>query len=85
MTFWVYVLISQTTGRRYIGYTSDIERRLREHNDKKTGKKRFTRKQPGPWSVVYQEEFSSRREAMHREKFLKSGQGREWLAEKLRQ
>ena len=77
--------MSEATGRRYIGYTSDIDRRLREHNDKKAGKKRFTRKQPGPWSLVYQEEFSTRKEAMHREKFLKSGQGREWLSKKLSQ
>ena len=84
MTFWVYVLVSQTTGRRYIGHTSDIERRLREHNDKTTGKMRYTRKQTGPWSLVYEEKFTSRREAMQREQFLKSGQGREWLTHKLR-
>lgn len=32
-----------------------------------------------PWRLVYQKEYESRSEAMEREKYLKSGQGREWL------
>jgi predicted GIY-YIG superfamily endonuclease len=33
MAFWVYILQSQSTGRYYCGYSSDPERRLRQHND----------------------------------------------------
>ncbi|HDM78918.1 MAG TPA: hypothetical protein ENG51_21030 [Deltaproteobacteria bacterium] len=33
MPFWTYVLRSQSTGKLYIGHTSDLKRRLREHND----------------------------------------------------
>ena len=79
MTFCVYILRSETTGQIYIGHTSDLERRLREHNDHKLGKGRYTRKQKGPWRLVYAEEMQSRSEAMMREKFLKSGQGRELI------
>jgi predicted GIY-YIG superfamily endonuclease len=31
--FWVYVLMSKTTGDIYIGQTNDLEARLQEHND----------------------------------------------------
>ena len=40
---------------------------------------RYTYKQKGPWRLIYSEEQSTRGEAMEREKFLKSGQGRDWI------
>ncbi|MCX5885461.1 MAG: GIY-YIG nuclease family protein [Proteobacteria bacterium] len=58
-----------------MGHTSDVERRLREHNNKEPGKQRYTRKQQGPWLLIYSEEMPSRSEAMEREIFLKSGIG----------
>jgi putative endonuclease len=79
MAFWVYLLRSESTGRLYIGHTSDLQRRLREHNDPELGRRRYTRRQKGPWRLRYSEEHVSRSEAMRRERFLKSGQGREWL------
>ena len=79
MAFHVYILRSEKTGQIYIGHTSDLERRLREHNDPKLGKRRYTRKQKGPWLLVYSEEMESRSEAMKRERFLKGGQGRELI------
>jgi len=79
MPFWVYIIESETTGKIYIGHTSNLERRLREHNDTVLGKGRYTRKQKGPWPLIYSEEMKSRSEAMKREKSLKSGQGRQWI------
>jgi len=79
LPFWVYILQSETTGKIYIGHTSNVERRLREHNDKQLGKQRYTRKQQGPWLLIHSEEMPSRSEAMKREKFLKTGIGREWI------
>ncbi len=81
MSFWVYILKSESTGKIYIGHTSDLQRRFREHNDIVLGKQRYTRKQKGPWCLVYSEEYSSRVEATKREKALKSGQGRRWIYE----
>ena len=81
MPFWVYILESESTGKIYIGHTSDLERRLREHNETESGRRRYTRKQRGPWRFAYYEEFSSRPEAMAREKALKSGWGRKWIHE----
>jgi len=33
MPYWVYIIQSQSTGRFYCGYSSDPQRRLRQHND----------------------------------------------------
>ena len=79
MPYWVYILTNDLTGRCYTGHTSDLERRLREHNDKVLGRSRYTRKQQGTWRIIYKEEYATRAEAMKRELFLKSGQGRQWI------
>ncbi|MBW2109182.1 MAG: GIY-YIG nuclease family protein [Deltaproteobacteria bacterium] len=81
MPFHVYILESQTTGKLYTGQTSDLSRRLSEHNHPVLGKKRFTRKQSGPWRLLYSEQYQTRSQAMKRERFLKSGQGRQWIKE----
>ncbi len=71
----VYVIRSKSNNRKYIGQTNNLDRRIDEHN---TRKHRFTSGK-GPWELVYQESFATRTEAMRREKFLKSGKGREFL------
>jgi putative endonuclease len=81
--FWAYVIRSKTSGKLYVGQTNDLEGRLRQHNDSDSARNLYTKRNPGPWILAHAEEFSSRREAMARERFLKSGQGREWLRRKL--
>ncbi len=75
MPYWVYVLRSYTAKRRYVGQTDDLERRVARHNDGKV----FSTAPYRPWMLLHAEQFSTRSEAMRRERFLKSGQGREWL------
>ena len=77
--FWVYVLVSRSTGKRYVGQTNDLSRRLAEHNDAETKPGKYTSKHVGPWDLVHQERYDTRAEAMRRERWLKSGVGREWL------
>ena len=77
--FWVYVLISESTGKRYTGQTDDLDRRLTEHNGASINLRRYTSRDAGPWKLVHSELYPSRAEAMRREKWLKSGIGREWL------
>ena len=70
--YTLYILYSKIVDRYYVGYTNDIERRLTEHNRIK-GK--FT--DVGiPWILVYSEYFASKKEAMNREKFIKSRKSR---------
>ena len=81
----VYILKSSSTDKIYIGCTDNIEKRLLTHNgillhDKKS----YTYKQKGPWVVVYTEKCNDMSEARKREKYLKSGRGREFLKNILR-
>ena len=72
----VYVLRSLKNGKRYVGLTGEmIEERLRQH---RSGSTQWT-KQNGPFELVRTEEFEERRVAQRRERFLKSGHGREVL------
>ena len=73
--FYVYVLRSRTTGELYTGSTSDLTRRIAEHNE---GASRST-KHARPWELVHQEEFVTRTEAVRREHHLKTGKGRDEL------
>ncbi len=73
--FNVYVLKSRLHGRLYVGQTNSIQRRILQHN---AGRVQATRYQ-GPYEVVHLEEYATRWEAMNREAFLKTGQGREEL------
>jgi len=73
--FFVYVLKSSIDDRLYKGFTLDLQKRLKEHN---LGKNRSTSAFK-PWKIVYYEQVDTRKEARDREKFLKSGIGREYL------
>jgi putative endonuclease len=79
--FWVYVLMNPQ-GKIYTGQTSDLSRRLSQHNDPNYRGTVHTKRHPGPWRLVYQEAFGSRGEAMGRERELKSSRGRDWIRQK---
>ncbi|MEO5354957.1 MAG: GIY-YIG nuclease family protein [Magnetococcus sp. XQGC-1] len=69
MFCFVYILGSDGQGgrRTYVGWTTDLERRVEEHNAG-TGA-RSTRGRT--WSLLYAERHPSRKEAMRREWYLK--------------
>ena len=73
--FVIYVIESQIDNRLYVGFTENLERRIKEHNDGKTKSTKGFR----PWILVYSEVLYSREEARKREKYLKSGCGKEFL------
>ena len=75
LMFYVYVLKSLKNRIRYVGSGEDYFERLRRHNK---GEYQFT-KGHLPWELVYTEEYTTRSEAVRRERFLKSGQGRAYL------
>jgi putative endonuclease len=74
-TFFVYVLKSDADGKHYVGATQDLERRIALHN---AGLYRYT-KAHLPWRLVYSESCATRSEAMKRERYYKTGRGREDL------
>ncbi|MCW5548710.1 MAG: GIY-YIG nuclease family protein [Opitutaceae bacterium] len=73
----ITIYILEGENRRYVGITKDLPRRLSEH-----AKNSHSGRLIGKFAVLHQEQASSYAEARQREKFLKSGQGRAWLAEK---
>jgi putative endonuclease len=73
--YFVYVLENTATKKHYTGFTTDLTQRVGQHN---SGVTKST-KNRGKWVLLYSEEFTTRSEAMRRERFLKSGQGREEL------
>ncbi|TCN56555.1 GIY-YIG nuclease family protein [Flavobacterium circumlabens] len=74
--FVVYVLYSETFNKNYTGFTSNLMERFKSHNY--LGTKGYTVKFR-PWMVIHVEFFSSKSEAMKREKYLKTGIGREFI------
>ncbi len=63
----------------YVGHTEDLKKRLLEHNKGKTKSNKAYR----PFTLVYFEKFTTREEASKREKYFKSGSGREYLKKML--
>ena len=73
--YYVYILRSLKNGRLYTGSTNDLERRLKEHN---LGLSKYT-KSTKPFRLIHYENFESRSKAIKREKYFKTGKGREEL------
>jgi predicted GIY-YIG superfamily endonuclease len=72
MSEWfVYVLVSEKTGRTYVGSTTDVARRLRQHNGSLAGGARCTRAHR-PWRIGRViNGLADRREALHEERRVK--------------
>jgi putative endonuclease len=79
--FTVYVLYSPNFEKIYIGFTSNLEQRLLSHNV--LGKKGWTIRFR-PWVIVFTEEFSTKEEAILREKQLKQANNRALIWEKIK-
>lgn len=68
---YVYVLISLTDKRLYLGTTSDIKKRLERHN---SGYIQATKNRI-PFKLLYLETYLELSDAKRREKYLKGGKG----------
>ncbi len=73
--FFVYAIKSSIRNYIYVGLTNDFDRRFNEHNSGQN----MTTKAYRPFELVVLEKFSTRIEARKREKFLKTGSGKEFL------
>ena len=77
--YFTYVLQSEKDSRLYVGFTKDLKARISLHN---SGKVRSTSGRR-PLSLVYYEACLSERDAIDREKYLKTGYGRRYLKNRL--
>ena len=71
--FTVYILQSEKTGRYYVGYTSDLEKRIHYHNSGKN----ISTKNDTPWKLIWHENFETKKDAWLREHQIKSYKGGE--------
>lgn len=81
MFYYVYVLQSQKDKRWYTGFTADLRKRLKEHNEDKYVS--WT-KGRGPFDLIYYEACQNKKDAQQREKYLKTGMGKRYLKNRLR-
>ena len=68
MNYFVYML--KSLGKEsvtYVGYTSDLKKRIKLHNNNKGAK--FTRGRR--WKLIYKEKLNSKKEAISRESYIK--------------
>lgn len=71
MFYYTYILQSEKNNSLYIGYTSDLRKRVKEHNDGKSQATRPFR----PYKLIFYEAFLNKIDAKERETYLKSGWG----------
>jgi putative endonuclease len=77
--FYVYILQS-SNGQFYTGCTSDLKRRLLEHN---SGKSTYTSYR-GPYELLYYEACLDSKDAYAREKYLKTGMGKRYIKNRIK-
>ena len=73
--YYVYILKSLKNSKYYIGYTSDLNKRIQEHNNGKTKGNRFL----APFELVYKEEFEDATIARKREYYIKRQKDRQFI------
>ena len=73
--YYVYAIQSLSRKYIYVGLTDNLIRRISQHN---SGKEKTTRSY-APFQLIKIEEYPTRLEARNREKYLKSGVGKEYL------
>ena len=80
--FYTYILQSKIkSDQLYIGFTTDLKRRLTEHNQKLN----FSTKPYAPWKLIYYEACLDRDDAERREGYLKTSQGRRLTRRRLKE
>ena len=80
MMFYNYILKSEQSGRMYTGYTVDLRKRFKDHNE---GKSTYT-KYRGPYKLIYYEACLDEKDAKARERYLKSGRGKRFIKSRLK-
>lgn len=78
--FYVYILQSQLDRNFYTGFTADLKERIKEHN---YGKVKST-KNRRPFNLVYFEGCLNKRDAIEREKYLKTAWGKRYIKNRIK-
>jgi len=76
----IYVLRSHKDKKLYIGYTNDLKSRFEQHCKGQVGSIKDRR----PLELIYSEAYLDKHDAMHREKYLKTAYGKQFLRNRLK-
>lgn len=80
MGYYVYILQSEKDKKFYTGYTTDLKRRFREHQEGLS----VSTKSRRPFKLVYYEFCLSQQDAKYREMYLKSAWGKRYIKNRLK-
>ena len=80
MWYYVYVLQSKKDNNFYTGYTKNLNRRLKKHNNGDVPSTRLRT----PLKLIYYESCLNQQDACAREKYLKSGMGKRYIKNRLK-
>jgi putative endonuclease len=78
--YYVYVLQSEKDNLFYTGYTNSIQKRIKEHLDRKV----TSTKNRQPMKLIYWEGCLNQQDATQREKYLKSAWGKRYLKNRIK-
>ena len=77
--YYVYILKSDTEDRRYVGYTSDLRARLKDHNNGKVA----STKPRCPYTIESYMAVQEKKTALELERYFKTGSGIAWMKKRL--
>ena len=78
--YYIYVLRSGKDNNFYVGYTEDLKSRFKEH----TSGNVISTRERRPLEIIYSEACLSKKDALHREKYLKTYHGKLFLRNRLK-
>jgi len=78
--FYTYVLISKKDNKFYVGYTEDLKRRIEQHNNGDVESTKYRK----PLKLIYYEACLNQKDAIHREKYLKTSFGKKYIRSRLK-
>ena len=79
--YYTYVLLSQKDGWFYTGSTGNLKKRIESHNNGEVSSTKYRR----PLRLIYYEACLNKLDALRREKYLKTGGGKRYLKNRLKQ
>ena len=78
--FYTYILISEKDDKFYVGYADNLKRRIKQHNDGDVESTKYRR----PLKLIYYEVCLNQKDAIHREKYLKTTYGKRYIRNRLK-
>jgi len=79
--YYVYVLKSKNKDFIYVGQTTDLRRRFKEHNNKEE----LSTKHYAPFELIFYEAYRNRKDCLRREEYLKTTKGKTTLKSMLKE